>query len=41
MRLASFRKFVQEPFEEVLWTELTEDSDTYTVDNWKAIKELT
>lgn len=40
MRTASFRKFVQEPFEEILWTEPTEDSDTYTVDNWKVIKEL-
>jgi len=40
MRLASFRKFVQEPFEEVLWTESTENSDTYTVDNWRLLKEL-
>jgi hypothetical protein len=40
MRLASFRTFCQEPFEAVLWTEPTDDSYTYTEDNWKAIKEL-
>ena len=40
MRLASFRKFCQEPFEAVLWTEPTDDSYTYTEDNWKAIKKL-
>jgi hypothetical protein len=40
MRLASFRKFCQEPFEAILWTEPTMDSDTYTVDNWKEIKAL-
>jgi len=40
MRLASFHKFCQEPFEAVLWTEPTNDNDTYTEANWKAIKEL-
>jgi hypothetical protein len=40
MRLASFRKFCQEPFEAVLWTEPTDDCDTYTESNWTAIKEL-
>lgn len=40
MRIASFRKFVQEPFEEILWTDPTENSDTYTVDNWRLLKEL-
>jgi hypothetical protein len=40
MRLASFRKFCQEPFEAVLWTDPVDDNDTYTEANWKAIKEL-
>jgi hypothetical protein len=40
MRLASFRKFCQEPFEDVLWTDPTDDSYTYTEDNWTAIKKL-
>jgi hypothetical protein len=40
IRLASFRKFCQEPFEAVLWTDPVDDSDTCTEANWKAIKEL-
>jgi hypothetical protein len=40
IRLASFRKFCQEPFEDVLWTDTVDDNDTYTEANWKAIKEL-
>ena len=40
MRLASFRKFCQEPFEAVLWTDPVDDSDTCTEANWTAIKEL-
>lgn len=40
MRSASFRKFVQEPFEEILWTEPVANNDEYTVANWYAIKQL-
>lgn len=40
MRLASFCKFCQEPFEAVLWTDPVDDSDTCTEANWTAIKEL-
>jgi hypothetical protein len=40
MSLASFRKFLKEPFESILWTEPTQDTDTYTVDNWYNIKKL-
>jgi len=40
MSLASFRKFCQEPFEAVLWTEPVDDSDTCTEANWNDIKKL-
>jgi hypothetical protein len=40
LRLASFRKFVTEPFEAVLWTDPVKNNDEYTVTNWNAIKEL-
>jgi hypothetical protein len=40
MSLASYRKFLQEPFEPILWTEETQDTDTYTVANWYEIKKL-
>ena len=40
MRLASFRKFCLEPFEDVLWTEPADDSDTCTYQNWIDIKQL-
>lgn len=38
--VASFRKFCQEPFEAILWTEPADDNDTYTEANWTAIYEL-
>jgi hypothetical protein len=38
--LASFRKFVEEPFESILFTDTVDDNDNYTLENWKAIKEL-
>ena len=38
--LASFRKFCREPFESILWNEPVDDCDTYTEENWKAIKDL-
>lgn len=38
--LASFRHFVQEPFEAICFTDPVDDNDTYTLENWKAIKEL-
>jgi hypothetical protein len=40
MRLASFRKFCQEPFEDVLWTDEVENNDEYTLKNWEEIKRL-
>jgi len=40
LRLASFRKFVTEPFEDVLWTDPVKNNDEYTIANWNAIKEL-
>jgi hypothetical protein len=40
MRLASFQKFVQEPFDAILWTDPVDNNDQYTEANWKAIKEL-
>ena len=40
LRLASFRKFVEEPFEDILWIEPVKNNDEYTIANWNAIKEL-
>jgi hypothetical protein len=40
LSLASFRKFVAEPFEAVLWVDPVKNNDEYTVTNWNAIKEL-
>lgn len=40
LRLASFRKFVEEPFEDILWTGSVKNNDEYTIANWNAIKEL-
>lgn len=38
--LASFRHFVQEPFEAVCFTDPVDDNDNYTLENWNTIKEL-
>jgi hypothetical protein len=38
--LASFRRFVQEPFESILWEEPVDDNESYTRANWQAIKDL-
>lgn len=40
LRLASFKHFVKEPFEAILWDEPVKNNDEYTVANWNAIKEL-
>jgi len=40
MRLASFKKFVAEPFEPILWTEPADNSDQCTEFNWNSINEL-
>jgi len=40
LSVASFRKFVEEPFEAILWEEPVKNNDEYTVANWNAIKEL-
>lgn len=40
LRLASFRRFCQEPFEDILWTESCPDNDHYTMANWKDIRDL-
>ena len=40
LSLASFHKFVAEPFEAVLWVDPVKNNDEYTVTNWNAIKEL-
>jgi hypothetical protein len=40
LSLASFCKFVAEPFEAVLWVDPVKNNDEYTVNNWNAIKEL-
>jgi len=40
MSVASFRKFVEEPFEAICFTDPVDDNDTYTEANWNAIKEL-
>lgn len=39
-RLASFKKFVQEPFEAILWDEAADNNDQYTQANWTAIRDL-
>lgn len=38
--LASFKHFVEEPFESICFTDPVDDNDNYTLENWKAIKEL-
>ena len=38
--LASYKKFVEEPFESILWEEPVKNNDEYTIANWNAIKEL-
>jgi hypothetical protein len=38
--LASFQRFVQEPFETVLWTDPVANNEEYTLANWKATVEL-
>jgi hypothetical protein len=38
--LASYKKFVGEPFEAICFTDAVDDNDNYTLENWKAIKEL-
>ncbi len=40
MSLASFRHFCQEPFEAICWTDEVRDNEQYTIENWRAIKEL-
>lgn len=40
LSLASFKKFVEEPFESILWTDPVKNNDEYTIANWNAIKEL-
>lgn len=40
LSLASFCKFVQEPFEAILWSDPVKNNDEYTMANWNAIKEL-
>lgn len=38
--LASFRKFVSEPFEAICWQEPVRDNEEYTVKNWQEIRDL-
>ena len=38
--LASFQRFVKEPFESVLWEDPVDDNESYTKSNWKEIKNL-
>lgn len=38
--LASYRKFVAEPFEAILWDDPVTDNEEYTKLNWKVIKQL-
>ena len=38
--LASFQRFVKEPFESVLWEDPVDDNESYTKSNWKEIKDL-
>jgi hypothetical protein len=40
MSLASFREFVMEPFDEICWTDDVDDNDQYTIENWRAIRDL-
>lgn len=40
MSVASFRRWVEEPFEAVLWTEPADDNEQYTMMNWQAIRDL-
>lgn len=40
LSLASYRKFIEEPFEAILWTDPVKNNDEYTIANWNAIKEL-
>jgi hypothetical protein len=40
LSLASFRRFVKEPFEAVLWEDPVDDNESYTRANWKSIKDL-
>jgi hypothetical protein len=40
MALASYKKFVKEPFETVVWDGPVQDIDTACMENWYSIKEL-
>lgn len=40
MSVASFRRWVEEPFETVLWEEPADNNDHYTQLNWQAIRDL-
>jgi hypothetical protein len=40
MSLASYKKFIQESFEVVVWNDPVPDVDTHCTENWYAIKEL-
>jgi len=38
--LASYKKFVEEPFEAICFTDAVDDNDNYTLENWNTIKQL-
>jgi len=40
LSLASFRRFVEEPFEAILWVDSVKNNEEYTIANWNAIKDL-
>lgn len=40
LRLASYKKFVQEDFEPILWTEEVKNNEQYTIENWRETKKL-
>lgn len=39
-RLASFKKFVQEDFEPILWTDEVKNNEEYTIANWRETVKL-
>lgn len=40
MSLASFKQFLQEPFESICWSSTVQDNEQYTFENWKCIRDL-
>jgi hypothetical protein len=40
LRLASYKKFVQEDFEPILWTDEVKNNEDYTIANWEETKKL-